>query len=106
LPDTAGPLTGFNPAANYSWTILTASSAISGFDPAHFFLNTSGFAPYNPYGGSFSLTASGNNLNLLYTGSGTPIPEPSTWFAAALLTIAAWLRWSRRSRKNLIVSEM
>ncbi|MEX1111798.1 MAG: autotransporter-associated beta strand repeat-containing protein, partial [Chthoniobacterales bacterium] len=96
LPDTAGPLTGFNPAANYSWTILTASSAISGFDPAHFFLNTSGFAPYNPYGGAFSLVANGNNLNLLYTGAATSIPEPGTWLAAALLTAAAWLRWRRR----------
>jgi autotransporter-associated beta strand protein len=104
LPDTAGPLTGFNPAANYSWTILTAGSAIAGFDPAHFFLNTAGFAPYNPYDGSFSLVASGQNLNLLYTGAATSIPEPGTWFAAALLTVAAWLRWRRRSRNNLDVS--
>ncbi len=62
LPDTAGSLTGFNPAANYSWTILTAGSAISGFDPSHFFLNTSGFDPYNSYGGSFSLAANGKQF--------------------------------------------
>ncbi len=103
LPDTAGSLTGFNSAANYSWTILTAGSAISGFDPSHFFLNTSGFDPYNSYGGSFSLAVSGSNLNLVYTGSATPIPEPGTWLAAALLTLAAWLHWRKRSRKNPVV---
>ena len=98
LPDTAGPLTGFNPGSNYSWTILTASNVISGFDPTWFNINNTGFAPYNPYGGSFSLVASGNNVNLLYTGSATAIPEPGTWLAAALLTAVAWLRWRRRSQ--------
>jgi len=102
LPSTAGSLAGFNAGTNYSWTILTASNAIAGFDPTWFQINTTGFAPYNPYGGFFSLVVNGNNLNLLYTGSGTPIPEPGTWLVAALLTAAAWLRWRRRSRNNLV----
>jgi autotransporter-associated beta strand protein len=102
LPSTAGPLAGFNAGSNYSWTILSTSNAISGFNASYFNLNTTGFAPYNPYGGSFSLVANGKNLNLLYTGSATPIPEPGTWLAAALLTGAAYLRWRRRhSRKHL-----
>jgi hypothetical protein len=48
------------------------------------------------------LVANGKNLNLLYTGAATSIPEPGTWLAAALLTAAACLRWRRRhSRKHL-----
>jgi autotransporter-associated beta strand protein len=97
LPNTAGPLGGFNSAANYAWTIVSATSSITGFDASFFNLNTAGFDPYNTYGGQFSLATSGNNLRLLYTGSGTPIPEPGTWLAAALLTVAAWLRWRRRN---------
>jgi autotransporter-associated beta strand protein len=100
LPSTAGPLSGFAPGSNYTWTILTASNAISGFNASYFNLNTTGFAPYNPYSGSFSLVANGKNLNLLYTGSATPIPEPGTWLAAALLTGAAYLRWCRRNSRD------
>jgi autotransporter-associated beta strand protein len=102
LPSTAGPLAGFAPDSNYTWTILTTSNAITGFNASHFNLNTAGFAPYNPYGGAFSLVANGKNLNLLYTGAATSVPEPGTWIAAALLVGAAWLRWRRRhSRKHL-----
>lgn len=97
LPSTAGQLAGFNAATNYSWTILSTSNSISGFDASWFNINTTGFAPYNPYGGSFSLVANGNNLNLLYTGGATPIPEPGTWLAATLLAaVAGYIRLKRR----------
>ncbi len=42
----------------------------------------------------------GNNLNLIFTPTGpSPIPEPGTWAAAAMLAgCAGLLRWRKRRR--------
>ena len=96
LPNTAGPLAGFNPAASYAWTIASATSSINGFNPNFFNVNTAGFDPYNVYGGQFSLITSGKNLRLLYTGSGAAVPEPGTWLVGALLLAAAAVSLHRR----------
>ena len=93
MPSTAGPRAGFNPAANYAWTIVSATSSITGFDAGFFNLNTASFDPYNTYGRQFSLANSGNNFRLLYTGTGAAIPEPGTWLATA-----AYARCPRSSR--------
>ena len=100
LPDTQGVLAGFNPASDYAWSILSAANPISGFNPTHFTLNTSAFTTYNSLnGGLFSLEARDNELFLVYDGlGGTTVPEPGSWFAATLLTAAAYLRWRRRSK--------
>jgi len=102
--DTLGPLAGWNPAANSSWTILSAGSGIVGFDANYFTLNLGNFTNNNALdGGLFTLAAQGNDLNLLFTasgggGGGQPVPEPGTWAAAALLAIAAaYIRLRRRS---------
>ncbi|MEY3481328.1 MAG: hypothetical protein RIQ71_2103, partial [Verrucomicrobiota bacterium] len=53
-------------------------------------------------GGLFTLAASGNDLNLIFTAAGGPgpsaVPEPGTWAAAALLAGAAFMRWRRRKQ--------
>lgn len=103
LPATAGALAGFDRTANYEWSILSANAPISGFNPSRFTLNTAAFTTYNDIGqGVFSLEANENELFLVYQGSSSePIPEPGTWLAAALLTVAAYLRWRRqRSRQG------
>lgn len=95
LPNTNGALLGWNPNNNYSWTILTAGSPITGFNAANFSLNLANFTNFNSLGsGLFSLAATNNNLNLLFTatpggGGSEPIPEPGTWAAAVLLALAA-----------------
>jgi autotransporter-associated beta strand protein len=102
LPDTQGALSGFNAASDYAWSILSAANPISGFNPAHFTLNTSAFSAQNSLnGGVFSLEAQGNELFLVYDGVGsTPVPEPGTWLAAALLVGGAYVRWRRRNSRD------
>ena len=104
LPNTVGSLSGWDSSTNYSWTILSAGSPITGFNAANFTLNLANFTNNNALGGGlFTLAAQGNDLNLLFTanvggGGGQPIPEPGTWAAAALLAIAAgYIRLRRRS---------
>ena len=100
LPSTQGALAGFDNTQNYSWTILSSSAGLAGLDPNYFNINYTAFATYNDLGtGMFSLVASGNDLNLLFTPNGPqPVPESGTWAAAALLAGgAAFIRWRRRT---------
>ena len=93
---TAGALTNFNYATNYTWTILTASNNIAGFDAGNFNLNTAGFTAYNDlHGGLFSLAVDGGDLNLLYKSS-SAVPEPGTWLAGLLLVAASAIVARRR----------
>jgi autotransporter-associated beta strand protein len=62
---TAGTASGFVNSQNYSWRLAEFGSAISGFNSNFFTLNSTGFQ--NSLAGSFSLNATGNFLNLLYT---------------------------------------
>ena len=71
-PDTNGAAINFNAAVNRSWTIGTFAGGITGTSDGWYTITTSatngtgGFA--NAFtGGTFSLAASGNNLNLVYT---------------------------------------
>lgn len=100
LPSTLGPLSGWNPANNYSWTILSTTNGIVGFDPGYFTLNLGNFTNNNTLGGGlFSLAMQGNDLNLMFTA--TTVPEPGTWAAAALLAgVAGFVRWRRRGADN------
>jgi len=77
-PDVDGDALNFNSSLNQSWTILTTTGGITGFDEADFTVNvsanngTSGFS--NALGGgSFSVSADANNLFLNFNA----IPEPS-----------------------------
>jgi hypothetical protein len=104
-PDVNGDALNFDPSQNYTWTILTASSGITGFSADKFLINsgaangTAGFANALA-GGSFSMAQNGNNLDLIFTAAGgTAVPEPGTWAAAALLAgAAAFMRWRKRAK--------
>jgi fibronectin-binding autotransporter adhesin len=86
-------LASFNAAQAYSWTLLTASSGITGYNPAYFTVDTSGFQN-SLAGGSFSVGESGDTLTLNFT----PVPEPSTWML--LLTGAAAAGTALRRRRR------
>ena len=95
-PDANGDALSFNPAADYAWTLATASGGITGFEASDFIVNaganngTAGFSN-DTVGGLFSVSQSGNNLILNFT---TAVPEPS----AALLGGIGLLLLARRRR--------
>jgi len=71
-PDVNGAAANFDSAQNYSWTIASSTTGITGFSADKFVVRTSatngtgGFA--NAFGGgTFSVAQSGNNLNLVFT---------------------------------------
>ena len=95
--DVNGDAINFNEAQSYTWTIARAASII-GFNASHFVLNltpSNGAAGFdNAYTGSFSVQASGGDLNIVYT----PIPEPSTYGVVAAL--GALVIAARRRRRS------
>ena len=78
-PDVNGDALNFNNALTQSWTILTTTGGITGFDAADFAIatginnNTGGFSNIHP--GEFSLGQSGDFKNLILTY--TAVPEPT-----------------------------
>src|SRR5205814_3974165 len=59
-----GNAANFNNATPQSWTILSTSGGITGFDPAAFNLTTSGFS--NPLGAAaFQITTNGAGTDLI-----------------------------------------
>jgi MYXO-CTERM domain-containing protein len=106
--DVNGAVTGFVNTQNYTWKIATAAGGIDGFNSSYFDLNTGAINGTGGFanglgGGTFSLAQSGNDLNLVFTAAGgpgpSPVPEPGTWAAAALLVGgAAFMRWRRRNK--------
>ncbi len=102
-PDVNGNANNFDPSRNHTWTIARAFGGITGYTGADQFLvnigaanGTGGFANLLE-DGTFAVLQSGNDLNLVFTSS-TPIPEPGTWAAAALLAAGTtFMRW-RKSR--------
>jgi autotransporter-associated beta strand protein len=82
------------PLSTVSWTILTASNGIAGFDVGSWNINTNGFSTGTAILGSFALSQSGlNDLVLTYT-----VPEPSTYALLGISALAcgAWFVRSRR----------
>ncbi|MEX1117473.1 MAG: PEP-CTERM sorting domain-containing protein [Terrimicrobiaceae bacterium] len=94
LANTAGNVGNFS-EVNDSWTILTTTTGITGFDAANWSLLTSNFSTSPAYSGSFNLTQAGNNLVLSYA-----VPEPSTYILIALSLTA--LVVFRRRRQNMV----
>lgn len=75
-----------------SWTILTTTSGITGFNPGLWTINTAGFSSnpaFNP--ANFALGVSGGN-NLVLSYSVAAIPEPITWLPGILLLSGLCLR--------------
>ncbi len=90
-----GVAANFDTTQNYSFTLATTTTGITGFDATAFTLNMSSFQ--NAYTGTWAVGTSGNNLVLNYTG-GSAIPEPAT--SALLAGLAACGLALRRRRRS------
>jgi autotransporter-associated beta strand protein len=84
-------MANFNPLLPYSWTLLTASSGISNFNPSYFSISTASFQN-SLGGGGFTLVDTGAALSLDFT----PVPEPSTWMLMLSGIAAAGAACGRR----------
>ena len=79
----AGPASVFNNTQSYTWRLAEFGSAISGFNADLFSLNATGFQNSS---GTFSLNATGNFLNLVYTTTLTSLSYTAgtgNWSTAA-----------------------
>jgi fibronectin-binding autotransporter adhesin len=83
---------GFNASQSYSWTLVSTTGGISGFNAGDFLIDSSGFSN-GLSGGSFLVTQSGNNLVLNFT----PVPEPPAWamIAGGVCILASVMRRRR-----------
>lgn len=88
-PDVSGNALNFDNTIDQSWTILTTTGGITGFDAGDFLVNvganngTAGFS--NSLGiGGFFVTATSNNLVLNFTA----VPEPGAAFLGSLGLLA------------------
>jgi autotransporter-associated beta strand protein len=96
---TTGNALNFDASLSYSWLIATASAGITGFDAGDFTIytgpnnGTNGFT--NSFTGTFSMSQTGNNLNLIYT----QVPEPASAFTMLALFSGAVLLRRKRAVK-------
>ena len=90
--NTPGNVPNFS-EVNRSWTILTTTTGISGFNAANWTLGKTAFSSSPTAAGTWALTQSGNDLVLSYA-----VPEPATWALLAFsLTTVMVLRRRRNS---------
>ncbi len=79
---TPGLIANFNKYASYDWDIATASSGISGFSAGKFAFDLTDFTNSisgTLTSGAFSITTSGNNLIVHYTGATDATPTTAYW---------------------------
>jgi fibronectin-binding autotransporter adhesin len=93
---TSGNLTGDVPnfsETNNTWTILTTTTGISGFDASYWTINTGNFTSSPTATGTWNIAQSGNNLILNYVA----VPEPTTIaLLASGVAIVGYLRSRHR----------
>ncbi len=93
---TSGNVTGNVPnfsETNNSWTILTTTTGITGFDASYWTINTGNFTSTPTATGTWSIAQSGNNLILNYVA----VPEPATIaLLASGVAIVGYIRARRR----------
>lgn len=96
---TAGNATGdvFNFAeTGGSWSILTATGGITGFDPLEWQINASGFTNNELGTWSLGLGNQNNDLVLTYTAAASAVPEPAT-ATLGLLAVTGLMMRRRRA---------
>jgi autotransporter-associated beta strand protein len=98
--NSGGDALNFDPYANLSFAIATASGGITGFDVAKFTLSTANFSN-DFYDGVWSLSTSaggGGAMSLLVNYAGaTAIPEPNS---ASLMLLGLGVAYLRRRRRG------
>jgi autotransporter-associated beta strand protein len=77
---------------NRSWTILTTTGGISGFDPAQWTISTANFTSNPAATGSWSISNVGSDLVLNFV----VVPEPATLTLACMGAVLAGLAARRR----------
>ncbi len=96
-PDVNGNAINFNNTLNYSWTLFSTGTAITGFDASDFAINTGAFNGTTGFsnalgGGAFSVDLADGNTDIVLKF--TAVPEPG----AALLGGLGMLALLRRRR--------
>ena len=89
---TAGQAANFDPGHNYAFVLVSADGGISGYNPAEFVVDASGFQNATD-GGSFAVVQQGNNLDLVFTNA---VPEPSVWVLLCLSGVGLGIMALRR----------
>jgi autotransporter-associated beta strand protein len=92
--NVAGNVTNFADATN-SWTILTTTAGITGFDPARWTVDSSGFTSTPTATGTWNVGLSNDSQNLVLNY--VAVPEPSTLVLAAAGLVALGWRLRRRA---------
>lgn len=95
LGNLAGQAVNFDAQEDYTWTIVTTTTGITGFSADKFALNTSAF--HNLHNGTFTigLSENGNEMSISYTA----VPEPSTYALILLSLIVGQLVGVHARRK-------
>jgi autotransporter-associated beta strand protein len=75
-------LSDFDPFISRSFTLMTAAGGITGFDPARFSIDTTGFLN-NLAGGAFAIAQSGDGRSLELRFNAVPEPSVAMWFVIA-----------------------
>jgi autotransporter-associated beta strand protein len=99
---TSGNASGILPnftESNRSWTILSATGGITGFDAAEWSIGTAGFTTSPTWQGTFSLNTANGGQDLVLSYAAAIVPEPSTYaMAVAGLACGGYLVRRRRQR--------
>ncbi len=94
---SSGLAGNFDVYSSYSWTLLTSTTPITGFDTTKFSIDSTLFLN-RTFDGSFSVGLDSAGTSILLNYSAAAIPEPSTW--ALMITGAAVLAASSLRRRR------